>query len=117
MLILADQVERFRSVSMEQGRFELDPAQYDAAAHMAWDAMLNKTGATLDLITDPEIYHIFDSGLSAGVCMISPRYGKSNNELVGETIPNNGRRTSGTGTETIYRGAGCPNTFPGGISN
>ena len=38
---------------MEQGRFEVDPAQYMSASKMAWDAMLKKRGVQLDLITDP----------------------------------------------------------------
>ena len=40
VLILADVFERFRSVSMEQGRFEVDPAHYVSAPQMARDAML-----------------------------------------------------------------------------
>ena len=31
VLILADVFERFRSVSMEKGRFEVDPAHYVSA--------------------------------------------------------------------------------------
>ena len=53
MLILADVFEKFRSVSMEQGRFEVDPAHYVSAPQMAWDAMLKKTDVVLDLLTDP----------------------------------------------------------------
>ena len=87
VLILADVFERFRSVSMEQGRFEMDPAHYVSAPQMAWDAMLKKTGATLDLITDPAMYQMIESGMRGGVCMISQRYAKANNELVGEYNP------------------------------
>ena len=83
VLILADVFERFRSVSMEKGRFEVDPAHYVSAPQMAWDAMLKKTGATLDLITDPAMYQMIESGMRGGVCMISQRYAKANNELVG----------------------------------
>ena len=84
VLILADVFERFRSVSMDQGRFEVDPAHYVSAPQMGWDAMLKKTGATLDLITDPAMYQMSESGMRGGVCMISQRYAKAKNEQVEE---------------------------------
>ena len=87
VLILANAFERFRSVSMEKGRFEVDPAHYVSAPQMSWDAMLKKTGATLVLITDPAMYQMIESGMRGGVCMISQRYAKANNELVGEYNP------------------------------
>ena len=87
VLILADGFERFRSVSMEKGRFEVDPAHYELAPQIDWDAMLKKRGMTLDLITDLAMYQMIDSGMRGGVCMISPRYAKANNELVGEYNP------------------------------
>ena len=74
-------------MSMDQGRFEVDPAHYVSAPQMAWDTMLKKTGATLDLITDPAMYQMIESGMRGGVCMISQRYAKANNELVGEYNP------------------------------
>ena len=51
VLILADVFEKFRTVSMEKDRFVVDPAHYVSAPQMAWDAMLKKTGAELQLIS------------------------------------------------------------------
>ena len=66
MLILADVFEKFRAVSMEQGRFEVDPAHYVSAPQMAWDAMLKKTDVVPDLITDPAMYLMIESGMRGG---------------------------------------------------
>ena len=59
---------------MEQGRFELDPAHYVSAPQMAWDAMLKKTDVVLDLIPDPAMSLMIESGMRGGVCMISKRH-------------------------------------------
>ena len=87
VLILADVFERFRSVSMEQGRFEMDLAHYVSAPQLAGDAMLTKTGATLYLMMDPAMYQRIESGMRGDVCMISKRYASANNGLVGEYNP------------------------------
>ena len=55
MLILADVFEKFRSVSMEQGRFEVDAAHYLSAPQVACDAMFKKMDVVLALLTDAAI--------------------------------------------------------------
>ena len=82
-MILTDVFETFRSVSLTPGKFEVDPAHYVSAPQMAWDAMLKKTGMTLDLITDPAMYLMIEGGMRGGVCMISKRYAKANNKDMG----------------------------------
>ena len=79
--------EKFRAVSIEQGRFELDPAHYVSAPQMAWDAMLKKTGVTLDLISEPAMYLMIESGMLGGVCVISNRHTQANNPPVGTFNP------------------------------
>ena len=81
--MLADVFETFRKVSLTRGKFEVDPAHYVSASHMAWDAMLKKTGARLDLNTDPAMYLMVASGMRGGVCTISQRYAKANNPYLG----------------------------------
>ena len=49
---------------------------------MAWDALLKKTGATLDLIPESAMYHMIESAMRGRGCMICQRYAKANNELV-----------------------------------
>ena len=83
----ADVFEKFRAVSMEQGRFEVDTAHYVSAPQMACDAMLKKTDFVLDLITEPAMYLMIESGMSGGVCMISKRHAQANNPMVGNNDP------------------------------
>ena len=81
--MLADVFEKFRSVTMEQGRFEVDPAHFNSAPQMASDAMLKKTGVVLHLSTDAAMYLIIESVMSGGVCMNSKRHARPNNRMVG----------------------------------
>ena len=67
VMILADVFETFRDVSLTKGKFEIDPAHYVSAPQMAWDAMLKKTGIVLDLISDPAMYRMIESGMRGGI--------------------------------------------------
>jgi len=82
-MLLADVFEHFRDTSMEPHRFKLDPAHYVSAPQMAWDAMLKTTGIQLDLISDPAMYLMIESGMRGGVCMISKRFAQANNKYMG----------------------------------
>ena len=82
-MLLADVFEHFRDTSLEPQRFHLDPAHYVSAPQMAWDAMLKISGTTLDLISDPAMYLMIESGMRGGVCMISKRYAKANKKYMG----------------------------------
>ena len=67
---------------MEQGRFDLDPEHNVSRPHIAWDAMLKKTGVQVDHIPDPAMYLMIESGMRDGVCMISKRDARTNNRMV-----------------------------------
>ena len=84
VMLLTDVFETFREVSMEQDRFQVDPAHYVSAPQMAWDAMLNKTNVKLDLVSDPAMFRMFEGGMRGGVCMISKRFSQANNKYMGE---------------------------------
>ena len=56
VLLLADVFESFRDICLEY--YELDPAHYYTTPNFAWDAMLKKTGKTLELLTDYDQYLI-----------------------------------------------------------
>ena len=45
--------------------------------------MLKKTGVKLDLITDYDMYLMFEQGLRGGISMISHRHAKANNPYMG----------------------------------
>ena len=61
VLQLCDVFEEFRTNCFET--YGLDPAFYFSAPHLSWDAMLKKTGIKLELISDPEMFQMIDSGI------------------------------------------------------
>ena len=81
MLLLADIFEEFRKVS--QLNYGLDAAHYLSSPHLSWDAMLKMTGRELELISDPELFKVVDAGIRGGVSMISKRFARANNPLLG----------------------------------
>ena len=54
MLLLTDVFENSRTQCLKD--YDLDPAHYFTLPNFAWDAMLLKTGVTLDLIYDEDMY-------------------------------------------------------------
>ena len=92
MLLLADIFEEFRKVS--QTNYGLDAAHYLSSPHLSWDAMLKMTGRELELISDPELFSTIDAGIRGGVSMISKRYARANNPLLGPTRYNPNKPTT-----------------------
>jgi DNA polymerase type B, organellar and viral. len=80
VLLLADIFENFRKVSLQN--YNLDPAQYVTAPSLSWDAMLRKTGVTLELLTDIDMLHFFRKGIRGGVSQCSNRKAIANNSFV-----------------------------------
>ncbi len=82
VLLLADIFESFRNVCLEN--YGLDAAHYVSSPHLTWDAMLKMTECELELISDPEIFRTLDGGIRGGISMISKRYARANNKLLGD---------------------------------
>ena len=78
---LADVFQNFRRMCMEY--YDLDPANFYTAPGLSWSALLKKTNAQLDLLTDYGMYRFIEDGIRGGVCGPSKRYAKANNPLVG----------------------------------
>jgi hypothetical protein len=70
-LLLSDVFENFRDVSM--ANYCLDPAHYLTTPSLTWDACLKFTKVELELITDPEKFLFFESGMRGGISTISNR--------------------------------------------
>lgn len=71
VILLADIFNKFRMMCKDY--YDLDPAHYLSAPHMAWDGLLKFSNIELELITDPDIYSIFEQGLRGGISMITKR--------------------------------------------
>jgi hypothetical protein len=79
VLQLADIIQSYRRLSVTN--YGLDPMWYYSLPHIAWDAMLKKTGISLDYISDMELHDMIESGLRGGISMCSKRKSVANNPL------------------------------------
>ena len=82
VLLLCDVFENFRKVCKEN--YDLDPCWYYTAPGLAWDACLKLTDITLELLSDPNMLHMFEKGVRGGISMIPTRHSKANNKYMGE---------------------------------
>ena len=75
VLLLADVMTEFRKVCKKV--YGLDALHYYTSPGLAWDAMLKYTGVELDLISDPDMYIMIESGIRGGISSIMKRYAKA----------------------------------------
>ena len=78
VLLLADVFEKIRNNSLQN--YGLYPSHYLSAP--GWDAMLKMTKNEPELITDPDIYILFEKGTRGEISYISNRYRKVNNKYL-----------------------------------
>ena len=62
--------------------YRLDPAWYLSASGLAWDAELKITKVQLELLSDPYMLLMIESGMRGGIATISHRHAKANNEYM-----------------------------------
>ena len=72
VLLLSDIFENFRSICMNH--YGLDLAWYFSAPGLAWDATLKITKVQLELLSDPDILLMIESGIRGGIATISHRH-------------------------------------------
>ena len=84
VLLLADVFENFSNICIKN--YKLDPVHYYTALGLAWDAALKVTDVKLELLSDIDILLMVEKGIRGGVSMISNRYGKANNEYMGDSF-------------------------------
>ena len=63
--------------------YGLDPAWYFSAPGLACDATLKITKIELELLSDPDMLLMIESGIRGGIATISHRHAKANNEYMG----------------------------------
>ena len=82
VLKLADIFETFRKMCIEY--HYLDPVHSFSTPGLSWDAMLNITKTSFELITDIDMYLMGESGLRGGVKYVADRISKHNNKYLGD---------------------------------
>ena len=87
VLLLADVFENFRKTCQKQ--YGLDPAHYYTSPGLSWDALLKKTGVSLELITDYDQHLFIEKGMRGGISMVSKRHARANNPAVEGYNPEN----------------------------
>ena len=75
-LLLSDVFENFRNNSLKN--YGLCLRHYLSAPGLSWNAMLKMTKIKLELITDPDLYILFEKGTRGGISYISNRCSKVN---------------------------------------
>ena len=81
VLLLADIFETSRNICMNH--YRLDPAWHFSAPGLAWDAELKIIKVQLELLSDPDMLLLIESGIRGGIATISHRHAKANNEYMG----------------------------------
>ena len=61
--------------------YDLDPCHYFSTPGLSWDAMLKMTKVELEKISDADIHLFIERGMRGGICCVSKRYTKANNEF------------------------------------
>lgn len=64
----------------------MEPLKFISAPDLTWTAGLKMTGVTLELLTDINMYLLFERGIRGGICLLGKRYSKCNNPYVKETF-------------------------------
>ena len=75
-----DIMETFRKLCMKN--YGLDPMCYHTTPGLALDAALKVTNVNLELLTDPIMYLMVESGIRGGISTITKRYTKANNKYM-----------------------------------
>ena len=63
--------------------YGLDPAWYYSAPDFAWDAALKITKVQLELLSDPDMLLMIESGIRGGIVTKSHRHANAKNEYMG----------------------------------
>ena len=74
--LLADVFENFRNKSIEIDK--LDPAYFLTTTGLSWWACLKKTGLNLELLTDQNMFLIYEKGIRGGICDKVHSYAEAN---------------------------------------
>lgn len=83
--LLAATFENFRKRCMLT--YGLDAAHYVSNAHFSFNAFLRFSNVEFDLLTDQNMYCLFNRGIRGGVSLLSKRYARANNKYMSNYDP------------------------------
>ena len=78
--LLADVFQNFRCTPLKIDK--LDPTYYLSAPGLSWQSCLKKTGVTLELLTDENIFLLYEKGIRGGMYNVVQKYAKANNKYM-----------------------------------
>ena len=81
VLLLVDISENFRSICMNH--YGLDPAWYFSAPSLALDATLKITKLQIEVLSDPDMLQMIESGIRGEIATISHRHANANSDYIG----------------------------------
>ena len=64
------------------GTYKLDPAYFLTDPGLSWLGCLKKTGIELELLTDENMFLIFEKGIRGGMCQATCKYAEANNKYM-----------------------------------
>ena len=82
VILLANVFEAFRDTCLEH--YSLDPVHFYTSPGLAWEACLRKTRVRLELLTDPNMLLMFESGIRGGITQTVHHYASVNNPYMRE---------------------------------
>ena len=80
VLLLVDVFETFRNNSLRN--YGLSLRHYLSTPALSWDAMHNMIRIKLELVSDADIYILFEKSMRSGVSYFSSRYSKASNKYL-----------------------------------
>ena len=82
MVLLANMFEAFRDTCLKH--YKLDPAHFYTSPGLAWCACLKCTGIKLELLTNSDMFLMFEQGIRAGITQAIHKYASANNKYMGD---------------------------------
>ena len=80
LLLLSDIFENFRKVCTEI--YQLDPTYFLSAPELAWQPCLKKTNIKLELLTDYDMFLMFEEGIRSGISQARHKYPRACNKYM-----------------------------------
>ena len=85
ILLLPDVFQKFRNNNSKN--YGLCPSRYWSTLVLRWDAVVNMIKFEFELISNPDMFILFQEGVRGGVSYILNRYNKASNKYLKSSHP------------------------------